>query len=69
MFSKLNLRSEYLQVQVTERDIVKTAFRTKHKYYKVVVMPFMLTNEQGVLGLVGLLKVRDGFNALWVIVN
>lgn len=69
MFSKLNLRSEYLQVQVTERDIVKTAFRTKYKYYKVMVMPFMLTNEQGVLGLVGLLKVRDGFNALWVIVN
>ena len=44
IFFKIDLTARYNQVQIANKDIPKTAFRTKYGAYKTVVMNFGMTN-------------------------
>jgi hypothetical protein len=47
VFSKINMRSRYRQLQIKEEEIPKNAFKTRFGHYEFIVLLFGLTNSPG----------------------
>src|SRR6202021_1631724 len=49
IFTKVDLQVSFNLIQIAPGEEYKTAFRTKYRLYKYLVMPFRLTNAPAIL--------------------
>ena len=49
IFTKINIREIYYRIRIKSGKEWKTAFRTRFKYYKYIVMPFRLINIPAII--------------------
>lgn len=47
IFSKIDFKSGYNQIQVKDEDIQNTAFSTRYGHYEYLLMPFRVSNAPG----------------------
>jgi hypothetical protein len=43
-YTKLDFKDAYYRIRIKKDDEWKTAFRTRYKYFKYLVIPFKLAN-------------------------
>jgi hypothetical protein len=43
-YTKLNFKDAYYRIRIKKGDEWKTAFRTRYKYFKYLIIPFKLAN-------------------------
>ena len=48
VFSKIDLRSGYHQIQLRDKDIPKTGFQSRYGHYENTVISFQLTNASAI---------------------
>lgn len=46
MYSKIDLRSDYHQVMIREKDVPKKTFKTQYRHYEFLIMTFLLTTPR-----------------------
>jgi hypothetical protein len=61
VFSNINLGLVYHQLRIKEEDIPKTAFKTRFRDYKFIVLPFGLTNASRVF-----MRLMNGVFREWL---
>ncbi|GBG85561.1 hypothetical protein CBR_g40199 [Chara braunii] len=58
-FSKLDLKSEYHQIEIQPRDRYKTAFKTRYGHFEWIVITFGLTNTPATFQVAMTTEFRD----------
>ena len=67
VFTKLDLRNAYYRLQIKKGNKQKTAFKTRYRYFKYLVMPFSLANVLATFQLYIYRALRGLLNRVYVV--